>query len=224
MEAQTLLEKVEDSRPIEMASRVYTLLARAFSFPADELHRLFRKEGMAEEMKEMMEGLPFKLEFKGISPISRSQDDIEILYTNYFDMPMCPCPLYESYHRRGDVAREDVREELLRFYEHFGIGPSEKNRDYPDHLVAELEFMAYLSRKEAGAVKEGKETSQWRIAQRDFLARHLSRWVKRLNKVIQSKVIDEPFYKGMSSFMVEFTGSHLKDLNQSIKKIEKERR
>jgi len=51
------------------------------------------------------------------------------------------------------VSSRDITEELLRFYEHFQVKLSDKERDYPDHLVAELEFMAYLAKKEVEAGK-----------------------------------------------------------------------
>ena len=66
---QTLMETAKDSRPIDLLSRVYTLLSRSFSFPNEELHRLFRKEGMAEEMEEMMGGCLLNSSLKG-SPLS----------------------------------------------------------------------------------------------------------------------------------------------------------
>lgn len=65
----------------------------------------------------------------------------------------------------------------MRFYEFFGVQIQEANRDYPDHLVTELEFMAFLCQREAVAEAVGKDVDSFRRASRDFLQRHLLAWV-----------------------------------------------
>lgn len=218
MATQVSKESVEDSRPVEAVSQAYALLSRCFSYPDESLEPL-RGEGIGEELRGMMEGLPFKVD-KGIPSISSTQEALQILYTGTFDMPMPPCPLTEAFHRRGEAARDDIIEGVTRFYEHFGAGLKESERGSSDHLTTELEFMAYLSGKEADAIKRGKDPNPYRLAQRDFLVRHLSRWVKKVEQRVQ-KVVEEPFYKGVTAFMVGFINLHLRDLNQKIKVINK---
>ena len=218
MATQVSKESVEDSRPVEAVSQTYALLSRCFSYPDESLEPL-RSEGIEEELRGMMEGLPFKVD-KGIPSISSTQEALQILYTSTFDMPMPPCPLTEAFHRRGEAARDDIIEGVTRFYEHFGVGLKESERGSSDHLAAELEFMAYLSGKEVDAIKRGKDPNPYRLAQRDFLVRHLSRWVKKLDKRVQ-KLVEEPFYKGAFAFLKGFISLHLRDINQKVKVIEK---
>jgi DMSO reductase family type II enzyme chaperone len=96
-----------------------------------------------------------------------------------------PCPLYEGSHRRG---RQEILEDLVRFYEHFGLRHQEG--DLPDHLCAELEFMHYLSFKQAAALHAGTDSEPYRLAQRDFLSRHLNRWLPRLRARLEQ--LDPP--------------------------------
>jgi len=77
-----------------------------------------------------------------------------------------------------------LMEDLVRFYEYFGlrIQPG----DHPDHLCAELEFMHYMAFKEAAALAHADPVADVRRAQRDFLDRHLCRWLPRIRSRLQS--------------------------------------
>lgn len=65
-------------------------------------------------------------------------------------------------------------EELVRFYEHFGLRRQEQ-AGLPDHLAVELEFMHFLSELEQAAVARGEDVAAVHAAQRDFLDRHVLR-------------------------------------------------
>lgn len=65
---------------------------------------------------------------------------------------------------------------IAAFYKHFGLKPSitdEGRHDEPDHLACMLEFMAVLCHLEAHALKNERDPSPYRRAQRDFLCRYL---------------------------------------------------
>jgi TorA maturation chaperone TorD len=74
--------------------------------------------------------------------------------------------------------------------------------------VVELEFMAFLAKKEADAMEQGKDPAPYRLTQLDFLERHLAKWVPKLDEKVQKR-IKEPFYRGASSFLREFLTNHL---------------
>jgi len=105
------------------------------------------------------------------------------------------------------MCARDIYEDLLRFYDYFDIKLSEQEKDYPDHLTVELEFMAFLSKKEGDATGSGVSPDPYRLAQLDFIERHLDKWVHKLDEKIQTKVND-PFYKGVSAFMKGFIKEH----------------
>ena len=201
--------KAAESLP--SVSQVYLLLGKCFSYPEEEFYRLMADERAGEELRVMMEGLPFNVNFRGIPSPSLPQEEFESEYLSSFDLalagPSLPCPLYESAYREEETSSRDITEELLRFYDHFNVKLSDKEKDYPDHLAVELEFMGLLAKKEADAVEQGKDPAAYRRAQLDFLERHLAKWVPRLHQRIQKKV-REPFYRGASIFLGEFLKSH----------------
>ncbi|MBI4734568.1 MAG: molecular chaperone TorD family protein, partial [candidate division NC10 bacterium] len=129
-----------------------------------------------------------------------------------------PFPLYESAYREEETSSRDITEELLRFYDHFQVKLSDKEKDYPDHLVVELEFMAFLAKKEADAMGQGKDPAPYRRAPLDSLDSHLDKWVHRLDERLQER-IREPFYQGASSFLREFLMNHLSYLHKGATRV-----
>lgn len=79
--------------------------------------------------------------------------------------------IHESAYVDADTS--SVFEELVRFYEHFGLRRSE-DAELPDHLSVELEFMEFLVELEHRASLRGDDVKSVRRAQRDFLDRHVS--------------------------------------------------
>ena len=208
---------MEAADSLPSLSQLYLFLGKCFSYPTEEFYQLTQDEGTGEQVRAMVEALPFDVNFNGIPSPSLPQEEFESEYISAFDIafgPSLPCPLHESDHR-DDVSSMDITEELLRFYEHFQVKLSDKERDYPDHLVVELEFMAYLAKKEADAGKRGNDPAPYRRAQADFLGRHLDKWVPKLDEKIQKRM-KQPFYQGASSFLREFLSSHLSYLRKNV--------
>lgn len=186
----------------------YLLLARSFSFPDLHLQEIVKKWERLGTLDNTIV-LPFKVEPEDIPYPSRSWEDMESLYITTFDIGAQggpPCPLYEGLVRK-DEAREGIIMEVLRFYDYFDVRLSEKERDFPDHLATELEFMAYLVQKETTAAEDGKDSQPYRQAQLDFLERHLSRWVPILDDRLQGLTI-EPFYQKISAILRRFIEAH----------------
>ena len=208
---------MEAADSLPSVSQLYLLLGKCFSYPTQEFYQLTQDEGTGEQVRTMVEALPFAVNFKGIPTPGLPQEEFESEYIGTFDIafgPSHPCPLHESDYR-DDVSSTEITEELLRFYEHFQVKLSDKERDYPDHLVVELEFVAYLAKKEADAGKRGNDPAPYCRAQVDFLERHLDKWVPKLDEKIQ-KSIKQSFYQGASSFLREFLSNHLSYLRKNV--------
>lgn len=105
--------------------------------------------------------------------------------------------------------------DILRFYDYFDVKLAEDERDFPDNLLTELEFMAYLGEKESQAVEGGMEPGAYRKAQIDFLERHLSKWVHLLTERLQGTG-SEPFYREVGSLMSRFIDGHLLYLKKAL--------
>ena len=81
-----------------------------------------------------------------------------------------------------DYEASTLFEELVRFYEHFGLRRREK-AELPDHLGIELEFMHFLCELALTARSRDENVNAVIAAQRDFVDRHIF----RLLEGIQSK-------------------------------------
>lgn len=111
-------------------------------------------------------------------------------YTAAFDPSVHEdaCSLREGAHIEEEQSA--LFEELMRFYEFFGLGRGE-GAEMPDHLSVELEFMHYLTHLEAQVMDQPDPQpealqSLWQ-AQHDFLQRHVWRLVYALHDELNSE-------------------------------------
>lgn len=92
------------------------------------------------------------------------------------------CPPYEEEYGPEVLDFRQCLElsDLAGFYRAFGLKMSATFGDRPDHVVAELEFMAFLAFKEAAALADAAPADaveSCRDGQRRFLEEHLGRWI-----------------------------------------------
>jgi DMSO reductase family type II enzyme chaperone len=195
-------------------SHVYKLLADAFSYPTDEFSQSLGSGDWSRQLSELAHHLPFDLSgvtepaFAGATP-----DVLQQGYVSTFEVGIGQpyCPLYEGSHRSG---RMKLMEELVRFYEHFGL--KIQAGDHADHLCAELEFMHYMAFKEAAALAHSDPVPDVRRAQRDFLDRHLCRWLPRVQSRLSSAREAPAFYLSAVQFASEFCRQDLASLKSSV--------
>lgn len=180
-------------------SYVYRLLASAFSFPEPHLCESLSSGSWSTDLRALSQHLPFAIEVPPPPPITL--EALQESYLSVFEVgPGKPfCPLYEGSHRSG---RMKLMEESVRFYEHFGLRSSAG--DQPDHLCTQLEFMHYLTFKEAAAAAHQDDALGVRRAQFDFLDRHLCRWLPRLHSRISSAAAAHEFYRYLSNLAGSF--------------------
>jgi DMSO reductase family type II enzyme chaperone len=184
-----------EARQAAARSRFYKLLAEGFEFPSADLHASLRGGDYARALESAAQALPYRV----VLPLEALQapDDhaeLEAEYIRLFDVGLRgrpPCPLYEGEHRGG--ARMQVMEELVRFYEHFGLALSVEQRELPDHLTVELEFLHYLTFREAAALEAGRDAGSYRRAQKDFLERHPCQWLPRWYAKLVEERAGRPF-------------------------------
>jgi DMSO reductase family type II enzyme chaperone len=183
-------------------SAVYRLLADSFSFPTDEIVAGLASDGWSKHLSALAAHLPFALSNAAAPSLADvTPDALAQGYVSVFEVGVGRpyCPLYEGSHRNG---RMKLMEDLVRFYEHFGL--KTEPGDHPDHLCAELEFMHYMSFKEAAALAHSDDVADLRRAQRDFLDRHLCRWLPRLRSRLQTAGELPPFYAFAATLGEEF--------------------
>lgn len=110
-----------------------------------------------------------------------------------------PIPLREGLTAQ---ASPQAREEIVRFYEFFGYRLHARVQWAPDHLAVELEFLHFLCHQESKA-EDGEEALSYRLAQRDFLARHPGAWVPDVRRRT-AEVAQEPYYAALFGVLESF--------------------
>ena len=163
-------------------SHAYRLFAEAFEYPDESRVDMIRQGKLAEALGEALGALDPKLvdeiDWDALRDPGQ-KDDLAIEHTRLFEVGVSgpPCPLCGGLY---GGARMKTMEEAVRFYNHFGLTLSEEPRELPDHLTTELEFLHYLSFREAQALQSGEDPGPYQRAQRDFIKRHPGRWVPEL--------------------------------------------
>lgn len=161
---------------------LYLTYARLLGFPPEGLEAGVRDGTLAAEMAGLhraagLPGAPW-----AVRP--RCGEGLEPAYIAAFEagVPEPPVPLYESAYLAEDVAsRRSLLEELVRFYEFFDLDLGERPNEAPDHVTVELEFLAAVAQLESLAVVRGADSAPFRRAQRDFLDRHLVRFLRQVS-------------------------------------------
>ncbi len=198
-------------------SAIYGMLSQAFSHPREKSLKVTGKENHTET-REYIGYLPYQCEAVetdlniALQKLD-AEPDISEKYTTLFDN--CTGRALIALRETEYVSDEAqaLWEDLVRFYEHFGVNYSVDNVHlWPDHIVVELDMLCYLSFLEAsGGVNRGVFIQ----AQYDFIERHLKRWVRGLNENL-SLSSEAGVYSEISSILSNFISAEEKYLAQVI--------
>jgi DMSO reductase family type II enzyme chaperone len=96
-----------------------------------------------------------------------------------------------------------VMEDATRFYNFFHLRLSPEMRELPDHITTQLEFLHYLTFRQVEAYQEGLDISSLLRAERDFLARHLCKWMPHLQARL-AKQTTLSFFPALVCFTAAF--------------------
>lgn len=201
----TLEIKTEEQKRAGARSKFYNALSKLFTFPDENYINEINSGTIRDGLLTLADELPYSLSPSGFLDETFTVENIEDFQSSYiktFDVSPGgpPCPLYEGLYYPD---RRKIMEDLMRFYEHFGLKPDTKINELPDHISMELEFMHFLSFKETQAMSINKDPRPLRLAQKDFLERHLSKWLPVLNRKLVSLSAPE-FYRKLFLFLEEF--------------------
>ncbi len=194
----TLSELVGDEQiSAGTRSEIFSLFAQALNYPDDELCDWIRAGELSNALRERLSIVAPSLCTSGhldwnalTSP--GEGDVLAVEYTRLFDAGASgpPCPLYGGLY---GGARMKAMEEAVRFYNHFGLTLSEAQRELPDHLITQLEFLHFLCFREAEALQQDADPAPFQRAQRDFIARHPGAWLPKLGPKL-AKQEAAPFF------------------------------
>lgn len=159
-------------------SQMYALLTEAFDYPNDSAAARLLDGRLLAELRTAaaMLAAPIDVPTSLTLPTGAdARDKLQVIYTRLFEIGKGSRTVSLLERRYTKKPQQGLWEDLLRFYNFFGIDLSERGLgENPDHLLIELEFMHYLGFLEAGAQKGQDDI---RRGQRDFLAEHLGCWV-----------------------------------------------
>jgi DMSO reductase family type II enzyme chaperone len=212
------IENLETAEELQTAarSRLYDLLARAFAVPDADFYEAVREGAFAAQVWDKVAALPYALALADGEAVRQQlgevagHKELQSEYIRLFDVgtPRPPCPLYGGEYKKG---RKGTMEDLIRFYNYFGLRPSPRSRDMPDHITIELEFMHFVIFREVAALHQQQDRTSYLRAERDFLERHLCAWVPRLVERLQRQQ-PHPFYAALAALAETFLAADLRYL------------
>ena len=146
---------------VSSAVNTWAVFRFALGYP-DERH--------LERFRDLSDSIPTTLE------------ELRALYIDLFEagLPQPRCPLLESAWLLNRPAGEVVLENKL-YYQAFGLEID--GRAAPDHLLTQLEFLAWLDHCEAVG---NADLPSLQCARGEFLERHLSHWVGSLARLAEN--------------------------------------
>ena len=180
----------------------FELLARAFRYPDIDLCADLRG-ALQDRLEAAIHDLG-ALATPAPAPVSAAPDieALQVEYTRLFDAgPDGPLSSLNEGHHRGD--RLKVMEDLLRFFDYFGLRFSPDSGLMPDHLSVELEFMAMLAR-----AATMPDLSSALAASRDFAHRHLCSWLPALHQSVAHHA-ELPIYPALIELTRRFVEADL---------------
>ncbi|WP_374590523.1 molecular chaperone TorD family protein [Aquabacterium sp.] len=175
-------------------SLVYQVFSRLFIYPDSPEQQAFVQCDAWPLLESAREQLPYSIDM--LLSLQAPEPDLElpVTYTRLFDncSGRAMLSLHEKDHR--SESPDSLWEDLIRFYEHFGIRYELGgiNKEWPDWIGIELEFMHYLSALEVAAPSDTHAASVI-AAQADFIDRHLARWIPRLCDALAKKAPQTPY-------------------------------
>jgi DMSO reductase family type II enzyme chaperone len=184
-------------------SHLFALLAEAFRYPDEEQISLIREGVLRKELAQCLALIAPELKAElNISSLASAGtgDDLQLEYTRLFDLAASRrgCSLHMGVYRGP---RMKAMEELLRFYNHFGLSLVEGQSELPDHITTQLEFLQFLAYCEAELVATGQSADDQRRARRDFIARYPARWLPQLQeRLAKNQAMD--FYLNLVGLLI----------------------
>ena len=116
------------------------------------------------------------------------------------------CSPYETEYGSSHIFWQSQQlADIVGFYRAFGVELKDTAHERVDHIAVELEFMSYLTLKEAHILKHRSDANVeiTQDAERKFLKDHLAKWVRPFRDRIQKKLSGSAYAK-LANLLVRF--------------------
>ena len=172
-------------------SAVYRLLSQTLVYPSAEAVSGLREDlaqalvhtaRLPDDVASLVTLLAEQLEGKDAAALQSAHGH------TFSHVQSADCPPCETTYTAKNVFQETQElSDLAGFFRAFGLELAERER--PDHISVELEFMYVLTFKEAYALlHHGMEKARLcRIVERKFMQDHLGRWGRRFAELLARK-------------------------------------
>ena len=231
---------IEDAYTALARARIYGVLAPLMASPEEAVATGWQDPAAAvEELVAALEDAPFDLPETSGAALAQlaAAAHAGSAAALAADVARAHGALFEVGDRGPPLAlREELapganaaaKEEVARFYEHFGYELGDGYAWRPDHLSPMLEFMHFLAWHEAQPPSTDADdgvdggdididlAAGLRAAQRDFAARHLVRWLPTVAAAVAAREDGSPLIAGTLALAADFITADLDWLEARI--------
>jgi TorA maturation chaperone TorD len=147
----------------------------------------------AKGVRQAIETLPEELE------VALQALQVEYTYLFINAVPHVPAPPYASAYTGQGLLMGVPAEAALVAYRQAGLALADDYRDLPDHVAAELEFLAWLGEQALAAQESGDEEQAGRhlAQQQAFLSQQVQPWLPAFCQRVE-QAARLPFYRELA--------------------------
>lgn len=123
-------------------------------------------------------------------------------------------PTYETAYRGEEIWRQaHLMADGAGFYRAHGLAVGGRGRERPDHVAVQLEFLAFMARKEADALRHLgiEEVEECRRTQASFLGSHLGCWGPGFGRRLEATT-DDPLYRAAGALLAAWLEEEMERL------------
>lgn len=186
-------------------SELYALFSKLTASPFDNEAASGAEVALCVRLSSASRALPYLLDPQSFLDAAEAQSDqpadLTRIYGSLFDVGTGGPPVPLRAELASERGQRD-KEEVVRFYDYFGYRLSESMAWAPDHLSVLLEFMHFLTYRQA-ATASVEDAESLILAQRDFLERHLLDWLPAVVSRLDEAGAPE-YYATLFGLIVQF--------------------
>jgi TorA maturation chaperone TorD len=140
------------------------------------------------------------------------RERLSVAYAKLFVGPfeVRAAPWASLYLDREQWLMGEASRYAVQAYAEAGLGPRSDQREAPDHITHELEFMYYLVFQEATTGETG-----WRERQQRFWNEHLGQWLPKLALAVRDAELD-PYYGALAGLLCAFADAENAHLGVAV--------